>query len=483
MDVVAWFVRQAVRIVWFGLLLVGIGLHRLPRLIRFIAGFRRQATHGSAQFAGGRRIAKLGLFDERGFIVGKHKGHLLRYGKGEHLLTYAPTRKGKGIGAVIPNLLDHPGSAVVMDIKGENAAITARQRCSFGRVLIFDPFDLDRSAAYNPMDFIRPDHAEDDAEALADLLVIPSGHDHFDPLARAMVLYVHHTHWSDPKTRTLQEVRRLLSISRDEFEEFLEIKLMQSPITAVRNAAATIQKAAFEELSSILTSASRNMGVWDKPNVERISCSSDLRLEDLKSGVVSVYLTIPPDALHTYYPWLRVMIGQLIAAMTRAPTMPDYPVLFMLDEFPALGRMAAIEKGIGYLAGYGVSLWLITQDLHQVANVYKGQAWKSIVANCTIRQCFGVQDADTAEMVSRMLGTTTVRSHSEGYASNVDQFLGRRNENQSEAGRALLTPGEILTLEDDEMILFCKGWPVRAKKLDYRREWRFRGMWDEWFQS
>jgi type IV secretion system protein VirD4 len=429
-------------------------------------------------------MRKLGLFGNRGFIVGKHKGRLLRYGQGEHLLTYAPTRKGKGVGAVIPNLLDHPGSAVVMDIKGENAAITQRRRRSFGRVLIFNPFDLEHSARYNPMDFIRPDHAEDDAEALADLLVIPSGHEHFDPLARAtvmaMVLHVHHTHWSEPEARTLQKVRQLLSMSRDDFEEFLESKLMRSPVTAVRNAAATIQKAALEELSSILTSASRNMGVWDKPNVEEVSCTSDLHLEDLKSEVVSIYLTIPPDALHTYYPWLRVMVGQLIAAMTRAPAKPDNPVLFMLDEFPALGRMAAIEKGIGYLAGYGVSLWLVTQDLHQVATVYKGEAWKSMVANCTIRQCFGVQDADTAELVSRMLGTTTVQSHSEGYASNVDQFLGRRNENQSEAGRALLTPGEILTLEDDEMILFCKGWPVRATKLDYRREWRFRGMWDTW---
>ena len=484
MSIVGWVVRQAFQLAWLGITLVGLALIRLPRLLRFLLFLGRSDTHGSARFANRWRIRKLGLFAPRGLIVGRSKGRLLRYPQGGHVLTYAPTRRGKGIGAVIPNLLDHPGSAVVMDIKGENAAITARRRRSFGEVLVFNPFDPDHSAAYNPMDFIRPEFADDDAEVLAELLVVPSGHGHFDPLAQsavmAVILYVHHRHWSDPALRTIQEVRRLLALPPDEFELLLTERLMKSPVTAIRNIAATICKAAPEELGSILTSASRNMGIWDKPNVETISCMSDFRLEDLKRRAMSVYLTIPPAALATYYPWLRVMVGQLIAAMTRVPAEPAHPVLFMLDEFPALGRLSAIEKGIGYLAGYGVSLWLVTQDLHQVASIYRGDAWKSMVANCSIRQCFGVQDAETAELVSRMLGTTTVHSRSEGYASNVDQVLGRRNASQSEAGRPLLTPGEIMTLEDHEMILMCRGWPIKATKIDYRNERMFHGMWDKW---
>jgi type IV secretion system protein VirD4 len=372
---------------------------------------------------------------------------------------------------------------VVMDIKGENAAITARRRSAVGRVLILDPFDAEHSAAYNPLDFIRPAFAADDAEALADLLVIPSGHEHFDPLARlitmAIILHVFHTYSAETDRRTMQEVRRLFSLPKDDFGLFLD-KLQASPIQAVRNAISDVRSAIGEEFGSILTSSKRRLSVWDKDNIKKVSCMSDFRMEDLKNETMTIYVTIPPDALETYYPWLRVIIGQLIAAMTRVPAKPKHPVLLMLDEFPALRRMTAIEKGIGYLAGYGVSLWLVTQDLHQVAQIYSGEAWKSLIANCSIRQTFGVQDAETAELVSRMLGTTTVRSRSEGYASDVDQVLGRRNENQSEAGRPLLTPGEILTLEDHEMILMCRGWPIKATKIDYRNERMFRGMWNKW---
>ncbi|MEQ9087081.1 MAG: type IV secretory system conjugative DNA transfer family protein [Pontimonas sp.] len=479
-----WVVRQALRALWYGLLLVSQGLRQLIRLIPYLWKPGKADTHGSARFASKRQIRKLGLLRPTGLIVGEHQGRLLRYGKAAHAFTYAPTRAGKGIGAVIPNILDHPGSVVVIDIKGENAAVTRRHRSTLGPVYQFQPQNPDQSAAYNPMDFIRPDFAEDDAEALADLLVQPSGHGHFDTLSKATVmavlLYVHHTHWSDPNGRTLSEVRRLLSLSKDEFEAFITEKLMASPITAIRNAVSNVMKAADEEFGSILSSASRDMGVWDKATVQAISCMSDIKLEALKHQTVTIYLTVSPDALGPYGPWLRVMVGQLIAAMTRDATQPKHPVLFLLDEFPALGRMSAIEKGIGYLAGYGVSLWLVTQDIHQVADIYKGERWKSLFANCTIRQCFGVNDPDSAELASRMLGTTTVQSHSEGYASDVDQWIGRRNQNQSEAGRPLMTPGEIMTMPDDRMLLFCDGWPIFAKKLDYRRMRRFRGMWDRW---
>lgn len=484
MGVLGWGVRLAFRLVWYGLLLVVSVLRQLAHLTRYLWSFRSSGTHGSARFADGRRIRKLGLYERRGRIVGRYRGRLLRYRPCEHAFTYAPTRKGKGLGAVIPNLLDHPGSVVVVDIKGENLAVTARRRRTFGKVLAFDPFDVQHSAAYNPMDFIRPDHSSDDAKTIADLLVPLSGHPHFDTLARnlvmAMVLHVHHTHWSDPGKRSLQEVCRLLSQPRDDLEGYLRNVLLRSPIADVRQAAGSVQAAGGDELGSIISTATKDLGVWTRERIAAISRRSDLKLEDLKRQVLSVYLHVPPHHLDTYSGWLRMIAGQMIDAMTRVSNQPDDPVLFMLDEFPSLGRMSAIEKGIGYLAGYGVSLWLVTQDLHQVARIYSRESWKSIISNCAIRQTFGVQDIESAELASRMLGTTTVQSHSEGYASNIDQWIGRRNHNQSETGRPLMTPGEIMTLEDDQMLLFCKGWPVLARKIDYRTEWVFRGMWDSW---
>jgi len=235
-----------------------------------------------------------------------------------------------------------------------------------------------------------------------------------------------------------------------------------------------------DEFGSIVTSATKNLGVWVKDNVRSMSAMSDMKLDDLKREVATVYLTVPPEALEAYAPWMRVLVGQLIGAMTRVPGQPEHTVLFLLDEFQALGRMSGIEKSIGYIAGFGVSLWLVTQDLHQVAAVYSGERWKTLLANCTVKQAFGVSDSQTAELVSKMLGITTVHSRSEGHASALAEPFGRRNESHSETGRPLLTPGEIMTLDPDKILLFCDGWPILSQKLDYRTMKMFKGMWDNW---
>ena len=215
-----------------------------------------------------------------------------------------------------------------------------------------------------------------------------------------------------------------------------------------------------------------------------ITSKSTFRLEDLKNGVLSLYLIIPPEYVGVYQPFLRLMVGLSTAAMTRNRKIPRHPVLFLLDELPALGHMRPIEDGIGYLAGYGAALWLFVQDLDQLSQTYR--KWRSMVANCAVRQAFNVQDPDTARLLSSMLGQRTVEVSNRGKAGRVFRLglPSSFSETRSETGRPLLAPDEIMLLPEACELLFVQGCkPVLAEKVRYFKERRFRGRWQAWHPS
>jgi type IV secretion system protein VirD4 len=167
--------------------------------------------------------------------------------------------------------------------------------------------------------------------------------------------------------------------------------------------------------------------------------------------------------------------------MTRNKRVPRHPVLFLLDELPALGPMRPIEDGIGYLAGYGAHLWLFVQDLDQLQKTYR--KWRSMIANCAVRQAFNIQDPDTAQLLSAMLGQRTV-SVSSGGKSGRFPWLGLASNysaHHSEIGRPLLAPDEIMLLPESCQLLFIQGCrPILAQKLRYFEERAFRGRWTPW---
>ncbi|MFT6570236.1 MAG: type IV secretion system protein VirD4 [Sphingomonas echinoides] len=124
----------------------------------------------------------------------------------------APTRTGKGVGTIIPNLLEYPGPVVCIDPKGENARIAARQRGKFGAVHVLDPFGVTglASAAFNPLDRIDPHGLDlaDDCMTLADALVHDapgeSGDAHWNEEAKALIagILLHIVTTEPPATRT-----------------------------------------------------------------------------------------------------------------------------------------------------------------------------------------------------------------------------------------------------------------------------------------
>ena len=470
-----------------GLLWLGAGGISLTFIIMLRRVFRNPppASHGSASFADKSDLRRHRLLGRRGLIVGKRTWGFIRFNRDGHLLTFAPTRSGKGVGCVIPNLLDHRGSVVVTDIKGENYTITGRWRRSFSRVYRVAPFDGHvPGSRYNPLDFIRTGCPEDvdDAALIADLLVSRTGHDTFwdseaQNLLAGLLLYAA-TDLS-AEQRSLHGVWALLMQDQSGFDDVIA-RMRASEHPAIRRAGEGFSQKEERERSAVISTAQTHMKIWKSSRLAAATQSSDFQMEDLKRTTMSLYIVIPPELLNVYHPFLRLMVGLSVSAMTRVPGAPKERVLFLLDEIAALGRMAPIESGIGYLAGYGVSLWLFFQDLDQIQKTYP--KWRSIIANCNVRQAFGVSDYQTAKELSDMLGNRTVSVSSSGrskdWLSPIPDHVHRQH---SETGRPLMAPDEIMVMPEREQLIFVQACrPILARKVRYFKERLFQGRYEVW---
>lgn len=442
------------------------------------------SAYGAASFAVRGDIHRSGLF-KSGLIIGQIGRRLMRFEKPGHLLTFAPTRSGKGVGAVIPNLLDHPGSVVVTDIKGENHSITRRYRESLGRVIAFAPFDPTLgNDGYNPVDFIRrfTPNEVDDARMIAEMLVAPDGKEanHWEREARTLLtgLLLHVALERKPHERNLHRVRALLMRDRSGFDAVIEA-MSSSPHIVISTIGRGFSQKEDKERGAVISTAQGRMEPFDSPLLQAATSHSSFRMEDLKRETLSLFIIVPPEYVTVYQPVLRLMVGLATAAMTREAKRPKHPVLFLLDELPALGHMRPIEDGIGYLAGYGATLWLFVQDLDQLQKTYV--KWRSMIANCAVKQAFNVQDSQTAELLSGMLGQRTVRTRS-GSRSGRFPWLwmaSHFNETVSETGRPLLSPAEIMLLPDNQMLVFAQGCkPILAEKVLYFSGRYFRKRFD-----
>lgn len=494
---------QAAAIAQQGLFVSGaalVGLIGLVVLARPAPKRARPSTsHGSARWGDGEALLgndglMLGRISPAGGAVPSSRRAeqsrslrtVFRYDGDGHLLTVAPTRSGKGVGCVIPNLLVYPGSVLVTDPKGENYAVTARARRMLGQMVhALDPFGIvGGTASFNPLDVIKPDSPDaiDDARLLADMLVVTDGKGaggdfaHWNEEARALlaglILYV--AVRAPAELRTLSHVRELLTLAPESFRLLLQDMLECDDLDGLiaRAAARHLQKAD-RERSGVVSAAQSHTHFLDSPRMARVLGASTFQFEDLKTTRTSVYLVLPPDRMDSYHRWLRIMVACGLRSTMRVPGMPATRVVFVLDEFAHLGRMQPVERDVGIAGGYGLTLWLLVQDLAQLKGIYP-EKWQSFLANSDVFQAFGTNDWDTAEYLSKMTGETTIYVESENQSSGVSH--GQHAQRQrgaafttSEKGRRLLTPDEILRLPGDEELIFVRGQaPIRATKLDYR---------------
>jgi type IV secretion system protein VirD4 len=412
-----------------------------------------------------------------------------------HLVTIAPTRSGKGVGTVIPNLLNYPGSAVVVDPKGENYAVTAHFRKNVLRqeIVCLDPFGVtgNKTDVLNPFDILRGDSPDllDDAGAIAEALVIRTK-DQKDP------------HWDDKATSVIKTfliavafgaagradmsaLRGLLTMPANDFDEILLPNIMKQ--TGILNG--TLARGASEilgmpetEWKSVLSSVHKHTEFMESTRAQAaLNGQSTYDIMDIKAKCgVSVYIVLPPHYMSQYSRLIRLWLTMFMMAMTKTgePPADGCPVLFMLDEIAQLGRLEMLLRAVSLLGGYGAAFWMIWQDIAQIKGLYPGE-WTSFLANAKIQQFFGINDPETAGYLSEMLGNATIQTstHNISQADITERFAERSGGTIfAEKERALLTKDEIRRLNREMSVILAQGCtPVLTRRFTYYEDDEFRG--------
>ncbi|RMF05518.1 MAG: type IV secretory system conjugative DNA transfer family protein, partial [Alphaproteobacteria bacterium] len=378
--------------------------------------------------------------------------------KGEgHLMTVAPTGAGKGVRCIIPALLSYEGSAIVIDPKGENHAVTARRRREMGHTVhVLDPFGVTGPAtdALNPLDLIKADEPDalDDADVLAGLLLQgrtslrdPFWDDMARDLIRSLILYVAS---DSPKAlRNLPEVEYLLSMSARDFDLTLK-DMARSRNPMVQRGASAFASAEPKVAASIRSTAQQHSFFLRSPQVAQTLYRTFIDVEGLCEGkAVTVYIVIPPNKLASHGKLLRLWVGALLNLLTKRTRKPKLPTLFLLDEAAQLGTLAQLTAAVTLMRGYGVKTWTFWQDLDQLEALYPADS-RTLINNCATHMAFGLTTLTGAKKVANAFGYER-------------------------------KPRELLKLKSGEMLLSRAGQaPVVAQLPDYLTERRFAGLFD-----
>ncbi|HVD72024.1 MAG TPA: conjugal transfer protein TraG [Xanthobacteraceae bacterium] len=438
-------------------------------------------TYGSARWANADEVKAAGLLGPDGVMLGRLDGEYLRHDGPEHVLCFAPTRSGKGVGLVVPSLLTWPGSCIVHDIKGENWSLTAGLRARFGRVLLLDPTNT-ASSAYNPLLEVRRGEWEvRDVQNVADVLVDPEGslerRNHWEKTSHSLLVgTILHVLYAETD-KTLGGVASFLSDPRRPIETTLVAMMTtphlgkKGPHPVVASAARELLNKSDNERSGVLSTAMSFLGLYRDPVVAQVTRRCDWRIADIAAAEkpTTLYLVVPPSDISRTKPLIRLILNQIGRRLTEDlnATNRRHRVLLMLDEFPALGRLDFFESALAFMAGYGLKSFLIAQSLNQIEKAYGAN--NSILDNCHVRVSFATNDERTAKRVSDALGTATEMRAMKNYAGHrLSPWLGHLMVSRSETARPLMTPGEVMQLPaTDEIVMVAGAPPIRAKKARY----------------
>lgn len=512
-----------------------LGGSMLSMFVFFAAANRRarrlsensEDLHGSARWAAPKDVEATGFTQaESGVYVGgwysnsKRKLIYLRHNGPEHILAFAPTRSGKGVGLVIPTLLSWDESAVIYDIKGENYAKTAGFRSKHGHICFkFSPVEDGSSSRFNPLAEVRLFTPRDvsDAQNIADM-IIRSGEDspmerHWEDTAASlttgMILHVCYTAASEGRVACLADLAGHFTRPGIDFRETLnemlsfphDAQLKRSWMTSSGSKTAThpvVSEKAQEmldkeskELSGVLSTAKTALALYSDPLVARNTSASDFTIDDLVNFMrpISLYLVVPPSDKIRLRRLIRLMFTMVVNRLTERMAFDGaeqkrnrHRLLFLIDEFPSLNRMEIFADALSYMAGYGLKAYLITQDIRQIVDAY-GQN-ESIVSNCHVRIAYAPNQVETAELLSKMTGTTTVQKASFNFSgSRFSPVMSHINGSVDHVERPLMTPDELMRLRPPQksgngssekiiapgdMLIFVSGhFPILGMQMLY----------------
>jgi len=435
----------------------------------------KEKIHGDAHWASQRDIERANLRAKSGMLLGKDKKGYYVAGGYQHTLLFAPTGSGKGVGFVIPNLLFWDESCVVHDIKLENYELTSGWRSKQGqKCFVWAPADPDgHTHCYNPLDWIsnKPGQMVDDVQKIANL-ILPKQEfwtNEARSLFVAVVLYLiavpeKVTSFGETvRTMRSDDVAYNLAVALDTIGEYLH------PV-AYMNIAAFLQKAD-KERSGVISTLNSALELWANPLIDTATASSDFNFQKLKKEKMTVYVGLTPDNIKRLENLMQIFYQQATDFLTRKiPNKKEEPygVLFIMDEFPTLGKMDAFKSGIAYFRGYGVRLFLIIQDTQQLKGIYEEAGMNSFLSNSTYRITFSANNVETANLISQLCGNKTVDAISQSKPKFLDFNPGSRSMNVSQTQRALLLPQEVLQLPKEDQIVLIESFPpIKSKKIIY----------------
>jgi type IV secretion system protein VirD4 len=472
-------------------------------------------THGSARFATPKEMRKLNC--KKGIPIGlipktqnannprEYVKHIQQQKNGDilrlnpvHSVVIAPSGSGKGVGIVIPTLLDYEGPVFVTDVKSaENYYVTAAHRRSKGRqVYAFDPEKItnEQSATINILDYFDPEKEEivTDMANIASLICpIPNSGSslevHFAEQALALIqcllLYVICSADYTCEKKKLRTIYELFCLDSMLFKSLLEkIYADHSLCYGIPSRlAGSYMSIAEEELSSTLTTAQRHLRFTDTPIMDRVLSHSSINLRDIIDNKADLYLCIPVESLDTQSRVIKLILTTLFMLIRTHPKKPQVPILMLLDEFALLGNIPGLEKVFLVGRGYGVKIMAIMQSLEKIKTTYP-DSWETILgSNLTI--FINSSDNGTQDYISRKIGMMTIETSSRSSGESEQKSLlarASRSENEGEStqciSRALLTPDEIGILGDEIVIAFLQGKrPMLLKKICYYKDKAWKG--------
>jgi len=440
------------------------------------------SSHGTARWATKEELRKSGLAVRLNKLSGPiyaklgspaSRGEFITSHDIPHSFICAPTGSGKGVGIVIPTLLTYGGSVICLDIKGENFEATARARIKLGdKVFRFSPLDPDgRSHRFNPLEKLSklpPERRFTEAQRIAESFIVMVGDNVQGFLVSAKQIFAATVLVAvERKTPTMAAVYDILSEGGDFNKLFAKL----AKGTSVEEAKSIYQRMAgisdrtLSAYMSVLFDG--GLGIWRDGFVRAATESSDFKIDDLRRKPASIYIVVSPNDLAVLAPVIRLLFQQTIAILQNAEPGKDepYPVLFLLDEFPQLGRMTALSGAISTIRGFGGRIMIVAQSLSSLKGTYGPEGAQNFLANCRLQLFMAPADSDTPDYVSKAIGNFTRKSRSKSWAMGQ---IGTSNVQEREEGAQLIRPEQLRNLDEDDVVMLIQNTdPIRAQKVRY----------------
>jgi len=462
----------------------------------------RRPLHGDARFAHRREVMRAGLLSRPAdakapsILVGRYRGEFLSLPGQLSVMLSAPTRSGKGVGVVIPNLLNWPDSVVVLDIKGENYALTAGYRAEHGQaVYAFRPFD-DRACSHrwNPLGAVRtnPLHRIGDLLAIAQVFFPNDGtgtssEAFFNDQARNLFLGIGLILLETPTLpRTIGEMLRQSSGKGQPLKAHLQTLIERAPPDGsplsdeCRDALQRLLANSENTLTSIVATFNAPLTIFADAIVDAATSADDFLLADVRRRRMSIYVCIPPHRLASARPLLNLLFSQIVGLNTQALPQDDpslrFQCLLINDEFAAMGRIGIIASTAAFLAGYDIRLLTVVQAMSQLDALYGEKEARTFATNHGLQILYAPREQRDADEYSAMLGHFTEQATSRGTSRSFSQHGHRSvSRNDSDQRRSLLLPQEFKELGADRLVILCENCkPILGEKIRYHREAVFR---------